>query len=750
MRARPLLLGVIIGLFGVIVNLTPLGLSLEEKFGLYWLFHLRGAVTAPSDVMVVAIDRPSAIALDLPITPRSWPRELHARLIDKLTAAGARVIVFDLLFDTPGIEPEDNVKLANAMHKAGNVVVVERLVFEESEFTDNSADQPYNLITQEGTSKLLPIIEEAVMVHAPFPLPKAARVNSYWTFKTGAGDVPTMPVAALQVYALQLHDDFVRLIQKVNPSIAEKISTHKDNIKVEDLIFTLRDIFLQDTQLARLVRAEMNLDPDLDATKKQVFKALLNVYAGNETRFINFYGPPRSVKTVPYYQILQLDDSGRTAHDLEQLDFKNKVVFVGFSAVTQAEQDRVRDDYHTVFSNPDGIFISGVEIAATAFSNLLENRPIRPISFTGGLGLIFLFGFVMSVVFLALPNRSSIVAGIILVSVYVFSVFYQFKEVSVWLPLIVPIFLQLPLALFGAVLLKYLDAKRERQQLQDAFGYFIPERVVNDIAKRSGAIFSNSQLVYGACLATDAEMYTSLAESMDPVKLGRLMNDYYAVMFEPVREHNGIVSDVVGDAMLAIWADSAANIDLQRRACLACLDIADAVKQFNQNDSRPELPTRIGLHAGEMFLGNIGAIDHYEYRAVGDIVNTSNRIQGMNKYLGTRILVSSEVVAGLDDFLIRPLGGFMLFGKSSPVGLAELIIHKELASKEQLWLSEIFAYALHAYELQKWQDAIINFSEILRAYPNDGPARYYLEHCRHLMLTPPIGLWNPTIHMESK
>jgi len=307
----------------------------------------------------------------------------------------------------------------------------------------------------------------------------------------------------------------------------------------------------------------------------------------------------------------------------------------------------------------------------------MNNRPIRPISFTGGLGLIFLFGFRMSLVFVALPYRSSIVVGIVLVSVYVFSVFYQFKEVSIWLPLIVPIFLQLPLALFGAVLLKYLDAKRERQQLQDAFGYFIPERVVNDIAKRSGAIFSNSQLVYGACLATDAEMYTSLAESMDPVKLGRLMNDYYAVMFEPVREHNGIVSDVVGDAMLAIWADSAANIDLQRRACLACLDIADAVKQFNQNDSRPELPTRIGLHAGEMFLGNIGAIDHYEYPAVGDIVNTSNRIQGMNKYLGTRILVSTEVVAGLDDVLNSTLRGFILFGKSSPVGLAELIIHKE-------------------------------------------------------------------------
>jgi adenylate cyclase len=747
--SRQLLLGVFIGLFGVIVNLTPLGLALEEKFGLYWLFHLRGAVTAPGDVMVVAIDQPSATALDLPITPRSWPREYHARLIEKLNAAGARVIVFDLLFDTQGKVPEDNAKLALAMQNSRNVVVVERLVFEEAELFVDSADQSYNRIIQEGPSQLLPIIADAAMAHAPFPLPKAARVNNYWTFKAGAGDVPTMPVAALQVYALQGYDDFVGLLQKVNPTYAAKLPVDKNALDVEDLIFTLRNIFVNDPQVTRLMQAALNRDTSLDATNKRIINALLNVYAGNGTRYINFYGPPRSVKTVPYYQVLQLDGNDTIENHLQQFDFKDKVVFVGFSAATQPEQDRVRDDYHTVFSNPDGLFISGVEIAATAFANLLENRPIRPFPFTGSLGLLFLLGFGMSVVFLALPNRSSIAFGCFLIFIYAFCVFYQFKQAGIWLPLIVPMFLQLPLALFGAVFLRYLDAKRERQQLQEAFGYFLPERVVNDIAKSPGVISSNNQLVYGACLATDADMYTGLAERMDPLQLSRLMNNYYAVLFEPVRQHHGIISDVVGDAMLAIWTDSAANIALQRQACLACLDIAEAVDRFNQ-DSDQKLPTRIGLHAGEMLLGNVGAIDHYEYRAVGDMVNTSNRIQGMNKYLGTRLLVSSAVVAGLDDFLIRPLGGFLLFGKSSSVNLAEMITHKQAASNKQLWLCEVFASALHAYQLQKWQEAIKNFSEILKAFPNDGPARFFLAHCQQLMLAPPIDLWSPTIRMEGK
>ncbi len=745
MHAKQLLLGLIIGLFGVFVNLTPLGLTLEEKFGLYWLFHSRGAVTAPDDVVVVAIDQTSATELDLPITPRSWPRELHARLINKLTAAGAQVIVFDLLFDTPGIIPEDNIKLAHAMQEAGNVIVAERLVFEESKINIDTGDYLYELIEQEGPSQLLPEIAEASVAHTSFPLPKAARVDHFWTFKTGAGDSPTMPVAALQTFALDVYDEFIRLLHQANPIHAEKLPANNDALDVEDLIFTLRNIFISDPKIAPSMHASLSRDNNLDAAKKRKIIALLNLYTGDDMRYLNLYGPPRSIETIPYHQVLKLNDS----HQTNQINFKDKVVFVGFSAATQPEQDKVRDDYHTVFSNPDGLFISGVEIAATAYVNLLHSKTIQPFSFTASLGLLFVFGFVISLIFLLLPNRFSIILGSLLTIAYISVVLYQFKQTAIWLPLIVPM-LQLPLALFGAVLLRYLNAKKEREQLRVAFGRFIPERVVNDIAKNSGAILTNNRLVFGICLATDADMYTSLAEKMDPMRLSELMNDYYNVLFEPVRRNDGIVSDVVGDAILAIWAAPKKNINLRRKACLACLEMTQALTEFNASDKEPTLPTRIGLHAGEMFLGVIGAIDHWEYRAVGDIVNTSNRIQGANKYLGTRLLVSSETVADLEEFLVRPLGDFLLAGRSSPVSLTELITQKSLANDQQQWLCEKFSYALDAYQAQEWQQAINHFSEIRKIFPNDGPTRFFLTYCQQYMQTPPIDLWNPAIRLENK
>lgn len=746
---KHLFLGIVIGLTGAIVHLSPAGLWMEEKFGLYWLFHLRGTVAAPDNVVVVAIDQPSASRFNLPMTPQLWPRELHARLIEKLIQAGASIIVFDLIFDTPSAIAAYDQKLALSMKTAGNIVLVERLVYEDSALSTDANEKNYNRMVKEGPIPLLPLIADAVQAHAPFPLPKKERVNHYWVFKTDAGDMPTIPTVVLQIFALPLYEDFIRLLRTVNPAYAAQLPNNKNMADIEDLIFTLRDLFLNDPDLAHRLKTELNRDANLNSIQRNTLHALLNAYSGNDTRYLNFYGPPRSIQTIPYHQVLYPDENKITGQS-RAMNFQDKVIFVGFSAATQPEQDIVRDDYHTVFSNPDGLYISGVEIAATAFANLLENKPIRTFPLMGSVGILFVLGLGLGIIFMLLSNQSAVVASIALVLLYAGSVYYFFKELSVWLPLINPVFLQLPLAFFGAITLKYDEEKLESQQLKKAFGYFLPDRVVNDIVRNSGTMALNNQLVYGACLATDAEAYTALAEKMEPQQLGQLMNSYYAVLFEPVKQHNGTVSDVVGDAMLAIWAKTSASSDLRKDACLACLDIAAAIERFNHTPNQPHLPTRMGLHFGEMLLGNIGALHHFEYRAVGDIVNTTSRIQGVNKYLGTRLLVSGQVITGLDEFLIRPLGDFLLTGKSTPVNLFELIAHKQSASQMQLWLCETFSCALKAYQDQQWTEACDGLYKILDMIPDDGPSKFFLNLCKKNESVPPIDSWNSIIRIETK
>jgi adenylate cyclase len=238
-------------------------------------------------------------------------------------------------------------------------------------------------------------------------------------------------------------------------------------------------------------------------------------------------------------------------------------------------------------------------------------------------------------------------------------------------------------------------------------------------------------LMHGVCLATDAGQYTTLSESISPLELHKLMNDYYAAIFPGVKSRNGLISDVIGDAMLAVWATKKIDNKLRLNACCAALEIKSAVDEFNES-SPHYLATRMGLHYGEMRLGNVGAKEHFEYRAVGDTVNTSTRIEGLNKLLGTGILASAPVIDGLSEFITREVGTFLLKGKINPVTLFELMGLKTKVDQTDnvncLQLNTLFANALAAFKVHELSEALAKFKAIHKLYPDDGPTRFYIHY----------------------
>jgi adenylate cyclase len=731
--------------------------EIEEAFELRWLFQLRGTAPAPPEVVVVAIDEQSAQKLGLPSKPSEWPRDLHAQLIERLARAGARVICFDLTFDTPSRALQYDVEFAAAISRAGNVVLVDSLRKETVRQASDSG-QTIGEILIERVAPPIPILEQAALAHASFPLPKEARVNTFWTFKTGAGDSPTLSVIAFQIYAFDVYDEFLDLLRRVAPQLTIATPVAASALVASDdaggLITKLRNMILSDPKIGELMLRELEntSDQDLTPKKKRLIRSLLSLYRSSEVAYLNFYGPPRSIATVPYYQVLN-KGSGR---DLDSNpgavnNFEGKAVFVGFSALSQPEQDRIRDDYQTVFSQPTGLNISGVEIAATAFANLLDDRPVRPIPFPWQLGFVALWGVALGAACRMLRPIAATVLVSLLASAYLLVALRQFTLAGMWLPLVIPLCLQAPLALFGGVILNYRDARRERKLIKQAFGYYLPDKVVDQLAERVGPITSTDQLVYGACLATDVEKYTTLAEAMSPRDLGQLMNEYYAELFKPVERLGGVVNEVVGDAMLAIWAASSPQVSVRKQACQAALDIVEALERFNRAVvGRPALLTRFGLHSGQMLLGNIGASHHYEYQAVGDMVNTATRIQGLSKYLGTRILASDATIDGLDEFLTRPVGCFLLAGKSTAVCVVELGGRRRDANPRASKLYQGFANGLEAYRMREWRDAARQFSEILDMFPEDGPSRFYLHRCESYVLNPPDESWQPTVRIDQK
>jgi len=181
----------------------------------------------------------------------------------------------------------------------------------------------------------------------------------------------------------------------------------------------------------------------------------------------------------------------------------------------------------------------------------------------------------------------------------------------------------------------------------------------------------------GACVITDAARYTSVAERIDPSATVDFINRYLEVLFKPVFENGGLISDVKGDGMLAVWTEPTPTADLRARVCRACLQIAEDSARFFRAFPGYGLATRIGAVYGPIALATVGTSAHHEFRAVGDTVNTASRLEGLNKELGTRVLVSASIAQGLDDFLFRDLGEVRLRGKRNTVRVLELRARQE-------------------------------------------------------------------------
>jgi adenylate cyclase len=313
--------------------------------------------------------------------------------------------------------------------------------------------------------------------------------------------------------------------------------------------------------------------------------------------------------------------------------------------------------------------------------------------------------------------------------------YWQFTSAYVWLPLVVPLLLQLPASFGTAVWWSYRDLAAQRERVRTALGYYVPRSVVAGLTEETLTPGADSQVLYGTCLVTDAESYTSVAERLQPAELAALVNDYYQAIFRVVNAHGGEISDTAGDSMVAVWASGRPDASGRLRAVQAALAILDAVDVFNRSHADSPLPTRVGLETGEMLLGNIGGEQRYEYRAVGDIVNTASRIQGLNQLLGTRVLVSATTLADV-EWRARDVGTFVLRGKRLPVNVFEPLVAGG-------------CLALAAFRGGDWGGAENRFAALAERFPGDGPSRYY-GALSHAMRRDPPSNWTGAVRITAK
>jgi adenylate cyclase len=732
---KAIVLGLVIGALGVGVRPTGVGLRLEEDVGLRWLFAVRGPIAPPPHVVVVTIDKASAQQLGL--DTREWPpeRRVHASVIRALASHHVSAIIMDIRFEKHRSVADDD-DLADAIAESGNVVLAQHIERLTVPGVDGQIEQIHSPIEE---------LQRGAISLGPFPLPESPLTHFFWPFfGTTAGTIPTLPVIALQIHALPTLGYMMQLLDQGAANdrgdLPSRVTSAADSKR---LMQVLRRKFESDQQAARRILAALDgASGGLTAAERRVLAALVKLYAGPDMYYLNFYGPAGSIETIPFHELLQDE-----LH--EQFALAGKVVFVGEGAselVTSAEQP---DTYRTIYSTSEGVDLSGAEIGATAFANLLTERTLRPVGLLSYYGVLLAFGGLVAFVARLLPGVHATATAMALAVVYWGLTQFLFTAHSLLVPLAIPLLVQLPLALFVGLLARYRDIRRQ-----------VPIEVDP---------YLGQQVFQGVCLTTDVKGYTSLAERMKPGELALLLDEYYDMLRGLVAARGGLVWGRAGDSALCVWKGSKvdsrfakvapgwlpgwlgrqakADTDIRLNACLAAIELRDAIERFNErHPPARQLPTRIGLDAGEVGLGPVSG----ELQAVGIPATTASRIEGLNKELSTRLLASGRVVHDLDALVCRRLGSFLLLGKSEEVLIFEILGRRGATSDTDEELCERFAVGLELYDSGNWSDAARFFQQLALDYPSDGPARYYRDLCqRQVAVAPPTG-GRPVIRIDTK
>ena len=689
------LLIIMLGLAGLMLT------SLESRIGLDWLFKLRGPRKPPDQVAIVKIDRQSSLALNLPNQPRKWPRSLHGRLVDQLSANGARAIGFDIIFADPQ-PPGEDAAFAAAMRRNRNVVLFSYL---------ESVNLPG--LHMEHHRAPLSILKEAALATAPFTLPKVPEhIRQAWLFRPGAGDKATLPVVLLTKLLAPVMADFNALLRNAlpgDPTLAPPSPEWADEYPDQAAI-AYRRLFRTHPRLATAARRHLS---ELDPARRSAIQSLIFTFSVGDNLVLDFYGPPQTIRSIPYADVL-----AGTA-----IDVRDKAVLVGFSEKLQPEQ---KDSFYTVFTTRAGLDISGMEIAASTLGNLLESRSVTPLSQVMQVALIGAFGLLLIALFNWRPGYSTIPLALIVAALYLALAEWLFARFAYWLPVTTPLLIQIPGALLLTSVAHFRRAARQRNRLHAMFRRYVPTEVADAaMGREPAASVANRRKTYAACLITDVTGFTRLSEQLSPEVLHETLNRYFQLLVPTVYEQEGHVIDVIGDALLAIW-HSRSPARLRQQALMAACGILNNL----QNTPADALPTRFGLHCGEVSLGNVGHGQHIEYRAVGDAINTTSRIEQLNKLLGSRILASEEILDGAPQIPKRYVGKFRLRGKNHSIRIFELLVPAEPR----------FTHALELFAKGNFLESAAIFQVIVNE-TQDTVADFYLTQCS-LLADKRVKLWH--------
>jgi len=417
--------------------------------------------------------------------------------------------------------------------------------------------------------------------------------------------------------------------------------------------------------------------------------------------------------------------------------FGGKIVLIGADL---SLTDRHRTPFASYYSGNQGI-LPGIVIHAHEVDQLLTGR--RP----PGLGMV---GDLLTALALALIGAMLGISEVKLHWRIVFAVLIAvawwmggaaiFHYEGVMVALVTPT-LSLALTLWGSDAITGYEARKQKEYIQKTFSRYVSPKVVTQLAQDPDRLRLGGERREMTFLFTDVAGFTTMSEAVGAGELAQILNTYLEGMVEVVQRYDGLVDKFIGDAVFAIFNTPLDQPDHWERAVRCALELDRFAEQFRAAQNAKDIPfgvTRIGVHSGTATVGNFGSHDKMEYTALGDPVNTASRLEGLNKYFGTRMCVSEVTHAHCNGIPFRPMGRVVVKGKTTALGIWEPLSPERDASD---YIAR-YRYAYQRLE-EGAEESLRLFEELFAENPYDGCVEIHLDRLR-------TGARSPEIAMEEK
>lgn len=223
------------------------------------------------------------------------------------------------------------------------------------------------------------------------------------------------------------------------------------------------------------------------------------------------------------------------------------------------------------------------------------------------------------------------------------------------------------------ILLRYFETREERNKIEHIFGQMVSKEIVEDILNNHTEIVSRSR--FACIMFLDIRNFSLFAENKSPEEIIEYQNQVFAPLIEIVNKHKGIVTQIMGDGFMAIFGAPIEHENDCQLAVNAAIEIHKMIREKNETGEIPFTKIGIGLNAGEVVTGNVGAENRKQYSITGRAVIVAARLEQLNKEFNSELLISKAVFERINLDGLKPVRHFQvkIKGQAEPIEVYQIL-----------------------------------------------------------------------------